>query len=114
MVGTFIEAAVSGHVELVVAHTELDYLRHMLLRRQTYDAWTRVAAVGKTSTPWTRRFATTIWTRSSPTLLTVSPDSFSTNTISPWSFMAMTAPLMASQTCTAPSLKPDYSGLFHR
>ena len=49
MLGVFVEAAVSGHVDLVVAHTELDYLGQMDLRAAPYDVWTRVADVGTTS-----------------------------------------------------------------
>jgi len=49
MLGVFVEAAVDGHVDLVVAHTELDYLGQMDLRADPYDVWTRVAAVGTTS-----------------------------------------------------------------
>jgi len=49
MVGVFREAAVDGHVELVVARTELDYLGQMNLRAEPYAVRTRVAAVGRTS-----------------------------------------------------------------
>jgi acyl-CoA thioester hydrolase len=49
MIGVFTEAAVNGHVDLVVAHTELDYLGQMNLRPEPYGVWTRVAAVGTTS-----------------------------------------------------------------
>lgn len=49
MLGVFVEAAVDGHVDLVVAHTELDYLGQMDLRSEPYDVWTRVAEVGTTS-----------------------------------------------------------------
>ena len=36
------EAAVDGHVELVVARTEIDYLGQMNLRPEPYDVWARV------------------------------------------------------------------------
>jgi acyl-CoA thioester hydrolase len=49
LLGVFREAAVDGHVELVVAHTELDYLGQVNLRPEPYDVWTRVAALGTTS-----------------------------------------------------------------
>ena len=49
MVGVFVEAATGGPVDMVVAHTELDYLGQMNLRAEPYDVWTRVSAVGTTS-----------------------------------------------------------------
>ena len=45
----FREAAVDGHVELVVARAEIDYLGQMNLRSEPYDVWARVANVGTTS-----------------------------------------------------------------
>ena len=49
MVGVFVEAAVNGHIDMVVARTEIDYLGQMNLRREPYEVWTRVASIGTTS-----------------------------------------------------------------
>ena len=49
MLDCFREAAVEGHVDLVIARTEIDYLGQMNLRPEPYDVWTRVADVGTTS-----------------------------------------------------------------
>ena len=43
------EAAVDGHVDFVVAWTEVDYLGQMNLRAEPYDVWARVTHVGTTS-----------------------------------------------------------------
>ena len=43
------EAAVDGHVEFVVARTEIDYRGQMNLRSEPYDVWARVTEVGRTS-----------------------------------------------------------------
>ena len=43
------EAAVDGHVDFVVARTEIDYLGQMNLRPEPYDVWARVTDVGTTS-----------------------------------------------------------------
>lgn len=45
----FREAAVSGHVELVIARTEIDYLGQMNLRPEPYAVWARVSDVGTSS-----------------------------------------------------------------
>ena len=49
LISSFTQAAVRGHTDLVVAHTELDYLGQLNLRPEPYDVWTRVVAVGTTS-----------------------------------------------------------------
>src|SRR4051794_8274127 len=49
MVGVYVEAAISGHIDTVVARTEIVYLGQMNLRREPYEVWTRVSAVGTTS-----------------------------------------------------------------
>jgi acyl-CoA thioester hydrolase len=45
----FREAAVNGHMDLVIARTEIDYVGQMNLRREPYDVWARVTGVGTTS-----------------------------------------------------------------
>ena len=40
---------VNGHVDIVIARTEIDYLGQMNLRAEPYDVWARVADVGTTS-----------------------------------------------------------------
>ena len=49
LVDCFREAAVEGHVDLVVARTEIDYLGQMNLRPEPYDVWARVTHVGTSS-----------------------------------------------------------------
>ncbi len=49
MLDCFQEAAVKGHVDLVIARTEIDYLGQMNLRPEPYDVWARVTQVGTTS-----------------------------------------------------------------
>ncbi len=49
MLDCFREAAVDGHMHLVIARTEIDYLGQMNLRAEPYDVWARVADVGTTS-----------------------------------------------------------------
>ena len=49
MLDCFREAAVDGHMSLVIARTEIDYLGQMNLRPEPYDAWARVTDVGTTS-----------------------------------------------------------------
>lgn len=49
LVGGLREAAVDGHVQTVVARTEIDYVGQLNLRPEPYDVWTRVARVGETS-----------------------------------------------------------------
>jgi acyl-CoA thioester hydrolase len=49
MLDCFREAAVEGHMDLVIARTEIDYRGQMNLRAEPYDVWTRVAGVGTTS-----------------------------------------------------------------
>jgi acyl-CoA thioester hydrolase len=48
-VGVFQEARVNGTVDLVVARNEIDYVGQMNLRREPYDVWARVEAIGTTS-----------------------------------------------------------------
>jgi acyl-CoA thioester hydrolase len=43
------EAAVDGHVDFVVARTDIDYRGQMNLRPEPYDVWARVTDVGTTS-----------------------------------------------------------------
>jgi acyl-CoA thioesterase FadM len=49
MLDCFREAAVNGHMELVVARTEIDYVGQMNLRPEPYHVWARVAEVGTSS-----------------------------------------------------------------
>jgi len=49
MTGVFQEARISGTVDMVVARSEMDHLGQMNVRREAYDVWSRVAAVGRTS-----------------------------------------------------------------
>lgn len=49
MLDCFREAAVDGHMDLVIARTEIDYLGQMNLRPEPYDVWARVTDVGTTS-----------------------------------------------------------------
>ena len=49
MTGVFQEARISGTVDMVVARSEMDHLGQMNVRRDAYDVWSRVAAVGRTS-----------------------------------------------------------------
>ena len=49
LIDCFREAAVNGHVELVIARTEIDYLGQMNLRAEPYDVRARVTNVGTTS-----------------------------------------------------------------
>jgi acyl-CoA thioester hydrolase len=49
MLDCFREAAVDGHLHLVVARTEIDYLGQLNLRPEPYDVWARVSDVGTSS-----------------------------------------------------------------
>ena len=49
MTGVFQEAWISGTVDMVVVRSEMDHLGQMNVRREAYDVWSRVAAVGRTS-----------------------------------------------------------------
>jgi len=49
MIGVFVEAQVSGTVDMVVARSEIDYVGQMNLRAEPYDVWSRVAEIGTTS-----------------------------------------------------------------
>ena len=49
LMGVFQEARVSGTVETVVAHHEMNHVGQMNLRPEPYDVWSQVAAVGQTS-----------------------------------------------------------------
>src|SRR4029079_5221265 len=49
MTGVFQESRSSGTVDMVVARSEMDHVEQMNVRREAYDVWSRVAAVGRTS-----------------------------------------------------------------
>lgn len=49
MIGVFVEAAIDTCTDLVVAHTELEYIAPMYHLVEPYDVSTRVAALGTTS-----------------------------------------------------------------
>jgi acyl-CoA thioester hydrolase len=49
MLDCFREAAVEGHLDLVIARTEIDYVGQLNLRPEPYDVWARVADVGTSS-----------------------------------------------------------------